>query len=110
MFLNLRLMWKTLALPLLLALSACAGGGGPPFNSVPGTELYVGCLSDLDCPVELPTCRTHRFFVEGQTFEDNETLEVVAASQCTVPCGPDVGLCPDGIVTGFGGDGRADVL
>ena len=80
----------------LLCLVFVAGCGLEyELNSVPGHQLYVGCTTADDCPIELPECRTHRFYT------DEDQTEIVESRLCTVSC-PD-GQCPDALVDGSGG-------
>jgi hypothetical protein len=78
---------------------ACAdgSGGGPRPNSVPGDELYIACELDADCPIELPICRTNRFYL---TNAEDEVLEV---RQCTAECQGSHADCPRGVLPFIGG-------
>ncbi len=87
-------------LQLLLAfvLVGCADSGqGRAPNSVPGRELYIGCVLDSECPIELPLCRLHRFYL------DSSQVNVLEVRQCTTECGDGLDPCPEGILAGRGG-------
>lgn len=79
---------------LVVVLAGCADRGqSPPLNSVPGTQLYIACEFDEDCPIELPICRTHRLYV------DSSEVDTIDVRQCTVEC-DGVEACPQGILPG----------
>jgi hypothetical protein len=84
-------------LPLMTLACADGSGGGPRPNSVPGDELYIACEFDADCPVELPLCRTTRFYL---TNAEDDVLEV---RQCTVECQGSHADCPRGVLPFIGG-------
>lgn len=86
-----------LVLPLVTLACADGRGGGPRPNSVPGDELYVACELDADCPIELPLCRTSRFYL---TSAEDDVLEV---RQCTVECQGIHSECPRGVLPFIGG-------